>query len=408
MPSPALPTDWPTETRWRRLRPLYALRPWLFALGFLALCELLLRGLLPPDRRAVETGGAEMCMAEDKLATLLALRQPSAEGAPKPAALDVVLLGDSVLLSQSSAPGERLGDRLQIAVQAKNPGRVVRVHNLSQPGARAADLLGATRRLAARLGETPMGVDNLVLVLDVNPLFFSRRNQQPPALFPCLFDEAARGDPLLARLLPALQLPTLPSKLELRTRQVLAKHLYLFQQQQVVTKWLFGGPPREHLRDHLLQLHRGKGGTFAQRNVPWHERALRAEQYASSYEFVPLDAEDATNFQAVQVLGTLLQQQGRLKTLVMQPAHNHDFLRALTSQPGYQAVSAAIAKALGSSTRFVSYDHHPALLSDHFVDLDHLNAEGNRTLAGLLAEDLQPLLGSETLGSAETGTAIDG
>jgi lysophospholipase L1-like esterase len=57
-------------------------------------------------------------------------------------------------------------------------------------------------------------------------------------------------------------------------------------------------------------------------------------------------------------------------------------------------VEAEVAAAFrGAGVPFVSFDRDPALLSEHFLDLDHLTAAGNRALAQRLAAELAPRAG---------------
>ena len=94
------------------------LRPFAFALGFLLLVELLLRCVFAADERVLlDARNPFGCFADDPLYRLQKARE-----LPEPA-LDVVLLGDSVLASVENGPGERLTDFL--------PGEVGRARRVT-------------------------------------------------------------------------------------------------------------------------------------------------------------------------------------------------------------------------------------------------------------------------------------
>jgi hypothetical protein len=262
----------------------------------------------------------------------------------------------------------------------------VRVFNLSAGGARAADVYGALRRLRQRLDGSRQGTQNLLIVLDSNVIFFSRRQSQPPMLFPCLLDAIPDAEGLRQRL----SLPAPPRPAEQRLSLWLVDNLYLFQQRRRLAQSLFGGPPREALRERLQTLHH-----------PSNQPVLVKEdyaRYAPNYDFIPLDSPEALNYAATEELAGFLGQQKDLRVLVVMTPHNHARLGAITDTDSYRSLSAAVAAVFrGHGVPFVSYDHTPAITASMFLDLDHLTAAGNYALALLLAGDLVRLLAVDNI-----------
>lgn len=397
----------------RRLRPLG------FALAWLVLLELTLRLCLPEDARVLrDPQHPHGCFADDEQARLLLARAAPAPSAPPP--VDLVLVGDSVLGSVNNPAGERLADHLGAAVQAElgRGAPPVRVFTLAAGGARAADVYGAVRRLHAQLGGRTA---RLFLVANTNVIFFSRRHRQPALLSACL--APALGDDLDPGLRARLQLPAPPAlaPVEARLAAFFARHLYLYQQRRRIGELVFGGPPREALRDRLThaftRLHgkrtaapgngnenEGEIGAAAdaERNLPWTARGLHAAQYAPSFDLIPPGTPDAVNFALTEQLAAFLGARAReLPSLVVLTPQNHALLGPLAAGLRYDALGEALAAAFArAGVAYVSYDRDPALRSEHFTDLDHLTAAGNRALAARLARDVAARLRAEGLAPA--------
>ncbi|MCS6913204.1 MAG: hypothetical protein RMK29_04740 [Myxococcales bacterium] len=365
----------PGERR-RVLLPLVCCGLWLLLL------EGLLRLLTSPDPRVLHDPLHPYgCFQEERLAQLVAARQD------QPGPLDVVLLGDSVLSSVNNPPGERIEDLLPARLQAAL-GTPVRVWNLGQGGVRAADQLAALRQMEAALGARRQ---KLFVVLSSNVVFFSRRHRSPPMLYPCL-GSYLRGDRELEAL---LRLPPPAPALERYLAEWLARHLFLFGQRRRLAEALLGGPPREALRERLLQglAHLGLrpgGDATTDPNLPWTGRGLRAEQFRASYDFIPPESPEAINHLMTRRLARHLAGWGQAALVVLMP-QNHGLLGPLADGAAYHATVAAIARTFAeAAVPFRSYD---GLVADSlFTDADHLTAQGNQRLAELLAEDLVPRL----------------
>ena len=393
------------------LRPLTSLRPWLCALGALLALEGMLRILCPPDPRVLRAPlQGHDCMADSALQRLIDDRD---HRPPSDPTVDIVLIGDSVFASVENRPGGTLHESLQQALQEK--GIPARVYNLAAGGAHAADVLGAVRRLHAALSPRPQGLRHLRVLLSTNPIFFSRRHSQPPLLYPCLFDaepqdlgplDRARDGVPSAALRGRLGLPHPPDAVTRTTAHFLAQHLYLYQQRRRMAAALLGSdaPPATALHDRLraLPLHRpparGTSPTAAAADSPWHVRGMTASHFASSYDLIPTASDLAVNWQATVELARWLAAHRDLAVQVQQVPQNHHMMAAYTGTPAYRALSDQLAALFAAAhLPYVSHDGAPQLTRDHFQDLDHLTAAGNRALAALLADDLlQPLDASGT------------
>ena len=379
-------------------RPLLSLRPWAIALGLLILVDVALRLFLPPDQRVLRQPlRAHTCMADaalDALVDLRALGDLSDSAGP---ALDVVLLGDSVLGSVNNPAGERLHDRLTQRLSQR--GLSARVHNLSAGGAHAADQYAALLGLVQRLQPQPMGLQNLVVVLSVNPIFFSRRHSQPPALYPCLFedlsDDVLGGSATADALRRSLLLPRPAPEYERSAAQLLARTWYLYQQRRRIGEAAFA--LRDTLREAMAARWHGHTSqhpaTVAQRsNQPWFTQGLSAERYATSYEFLAFDDPQAHNLHMTARMASWLAQHPELAVLVEQVPQNHALVGEYTARPAYQAWERHVATLFrAAGLPYVSHDRSAALASEQFQDLDHLTAQGNDTLATLVADDLVTL-----------------
>lgn len=371
------------------------LRPFAFALGFLLLVELLLRCVFAADERVLlDARNPFGCFADDPLYRLQKARE-----LPEPA-LDVVLLGDSVLASVENGPGERLTDFLPgevgRALADSLHGKKVRAWSISNSAARAADQLAALKILHARLTKTSKGLRDLVVVISSNPLFFSRRFASDAMNYPCL-SYALADDPLLLR---KLNIPS-PSKglwgdsdAYLGT---LFSHLYLFQQRRnVAEKWV-GGPLRPRLRELVTHGVRRLSGQKEwqvvvdekTRNRPWFQRDHKRDSFSAHYDFLKSDSPAAWNWTATRALFSYLHSHPELATLVMINPHNHFFIGPLGDTDGYRTLIAQLAQEASRQGVFLAdYDRNPALQSEHFLDIDHFTRDGNLVLSSLIAGDV--------------------
>ena len=392
-----------------------SLRPFGFALLWLVLFEALLRQGYAPDPRVVRDPEHPYgCFADDELAQLVAVREadlPLDAGQVLP--LDVVLIGDSVLASVENAPGQRLVDALRPALQQSlgDAGQSSRLWSLAAGGARASDVYGMVRRVERALRAGRRSTRGVLVVVSSNAIFFSQRHRQPAMAYACLASElgsaaadAGMSQPeLRARLLVPGATDSALGRLEHRLLGVATAHLYLLQQRRHLAETLFGGPPRLALRERLQQLHHRRKGPaaadgrapdeLAAADRPWTQRGLSAAQFASSYDFVPLDSPDAVNLLWTRVLASWLGKQQELAAVALLVPQNHALLGALAAGSAYDAVGAEVAAAFQhAGVPYVSFDHDPAIVSEHFLDLDHLTAAGNRALAARLATELTPRL----------------
>jgi lysophospholipase L1-like esterase len=391
------------------LRAVRLKRPLGFALLWLLLLEVTLRLTLPADPRTVRDPAHPYgCFADQTLTELLAAR---ADGT---AAVDVVLLGDSVLASVENPVGSKLAELLppalterllaQSAPGAKALPPQVRVWTVAAGGAHAADVLAALTRLQHSLPSAQSPRSKLVVVASSNVIFFSKRHRVPAMTYPCLAGWLP-PDPSLHRQL-GLPPPStgLWSTTEPFLQKHLTRHIYLLQQRRHLAERWLGGPPREALREGFVSgvrglLQRLKGqrpqpSTTEDPDRPWSARGYTQAQFAASYDVVPLDSPEATNFQLTQ---RLAQQAGQLKgqipTLVLVSPQNQAMLGALLQTPSYQQLTSALQSTFAAhSVPLLQLDRDQAFVSSMFLDQDHLTRAGNQLLAARLAEALLPLL----------------
>ncbi|MBL9043550.1 MAG: hypothetical protein JNM83_18195 [Myxococcales bacterium] len=378
-------------------------RPFLFALFFLALLECALRCFLPVDERVLlDARNPFGCFADDEL-----LRLQKARESDTPA-LDVVLVGDSVLASVENGPGERLVDLLPLELSTRLPtayqGRSVRVWSVSMSAARAADQLAALKILYDRLRTTRKGTRDLVVVVSSNLLFFSKRFSAESMNYPCL-SYALADDGLLLR---RLGMPT-PNKGLWTTSDAflsqVASHLYLFQQRRHLAEWLAGGPLRPRIREGLTRAGRRLHGQHQAevvpqgalgaklRNRPWFEREHRRESFVTHYQYLPSRSPLAWNWTATRALVEFLRSHRDLQTLVMVNPHNHFLIGPLGETPDYRNLVTEIERTVqGAGLVAANYDRRPELRSEHFLDIDHFTRDGNQVLSSLIATDVAALL----------------
>jgi len=376
------------------------LRPFCFALLFLSLLECTLRLWLPVDERVLlDSRNPFGCFADDELLRLQLARQNPES------ALDVVLVGDSVLASVENGPSERLVDLLPKELEQRLPSadrnRKVRLWSISMSAARAADQLAALRVLSDRLRNTPKGTRDLVIVVSSNLLFFSKRFASEAMNYPCL--SYALADTEDGLLLRRLGLPNPSRGLWAASDGWLAQaaaHLYLFQQRRHISEALVGGPLRPRLREGLTKaLRRLQGQKESQvvidakvRNRPWFLREHRREHFVAHYDYLPSDSATAWNWIGTRALLDFLASHRELQTLVMVNPHNHFLIGTLGETDSYRGLVAQLKQSVVKRGLAVAdYDRRPELRSEHFLDIDHFTRDGNQVLSALIAEDVARL-----------------
>lgn len=384
-------------------RPFTSLRPWGIAALILLALDGVLRLIWPADPRVLrQPMRAAACMADDALENLVESRSEPRRDAASPVPWDIVLLGDSVLGAVNNPAGQRLADYLHSALARQ--GVVARVHNLSAGGAHAGDQYAALLRLHTRLQGGPAKLDHLLVVLSVNPIFFSRRHSQPPLSFPCLYDDLA--DLLIAE--PSLLESDLRHRLGLSPpapawhrslATALAQGSYLLQQRRRLGERIFGQHTTwtDWLRAGLPQRRSGSVADGATAEAPWSARGLSADRYRSSYDFLPFHDPAALHAELTTRLVRYLATHREIAVLVEQVPQNHHMMDPLTASPGYvQLVQRLGDQFRAAGLEYRSHDRAPQLRSEHFTDLDHLTAAGNAALAELVAADVLQRLAPAT------------
>lgn len=399
--------------RWLH-RPFTSLRPWGIAALILILLDGLLRLALPPDPRVLRYPlRAQACFADDALEALAEARSTTSATASSPAPWDIVLLGDSVLGSVNNPPGQRLHDYLD--AELRRLGRSARVHNLSAGGAHAGDQYAALLRLQARLGSQALGLQRLLVVISVNPIFFSARHSQPPLSYPCVWDDLP--DDLLDDLPPGtapltpdlrrrLGLSPPPAGWHRRLSAGLARGSYLVQQRRRLGEIVFGDHATlgDFLRAGLLRLRPPIRNASLVADQPWSARGLRADSYRASYDFLPVASPDALNAELTTQIARFLSTHRELAVLVEQVPQNHHMMDPLTGSDSYRALQQHLRDLfLTAGLPYRSHDRAPELRSEHFTDLDHLTAAGNAALAALLARDVHARIAELSIAASPSG-----
>lgn len=388
--------------RWLH-RPFTSLRPWGIAALILLLLDGLLRLVLPPDPRVLRYPlRAQACFADDALEALAAARATENATATAPAPWDIVLLGDSVLGSVNNPPGQRLHDFLD--GELRRLGLSARVHNLSSGGAHAGDQYGALLRLQARLSSQALGLQRLLVVISVNPIFFSARHSQPPLSFPCVWDDLPDdAAPLSPDLRRRLGLSPPPAGWHRELSLGLARGSYLVQQRRRLGEIVFADHATlgDFLRAGLLRLRPPHRSASLAAEQPWSARGLRADSYRASYDFLPVGSPAALNAELTAHLARFLAAHRDLAVLVEQVPQNHYMMDPLTESDSYRALGQHLRDLfVGSGLPYRSHDRAPELRSEHFTDLDHLTAAGNAALAALLARDVHARLAELALAAS--------
>ncbi|HMU39626.1 MAG TPA: hypothetical protein PKE31_11510 [Pseudomonadota bacterium] len=379
------------------------LRPFFFAFLFLLFFEIGLRVVYPKDERVLsDVRNPFGCFADEELLRLKQLREQDQDDAE---VYDIVLLGDSVLASDNNATGERLLDLLPQELARNATSRRFRVFSYSKSAARAWDQLAAVRTLEERLLHTRKGLQNVVLVVSTNPVFFSRRFSAEAMNYPCL---ANALEPAMERNSLGLPAGAQPGLWEASDAFLgkLAARLYLFQQRRRIAENWFGGPVRIRLREWLVSLgkrretdpHTKMWAQHAaeQRNLPWNMRGIDRDSYRADCDFLQRESPKAWNWRGTEALFSHLGTRKGVSVLVFVTPHNHFLLGPLSDGNDYRKLQSELENlAKHNLLSVVNYDRHPDLKSEHFVDIDHENLDGNRVLARLLARDLLKLFDND-------------
>lgn len=279
----------------------------------------------------------------------------------------MIVLGDSALweyrLPEGDAPVHELRD--------------LRPHdaflNLSYEGGSVVNSLFALRLAIAR------GVRPSAVILNLNSKEFNSADSAYKRLLPAL--ERSETAALTARdreLLTTLPAPSLSDQLDAIVSSVLALYRYRVD----VREALFGHDDFAGLITAWIRQLSGEESRY--------ERAHRptAGEFLGTYNLDPIAADNVEAIYLHQLREELTR--NHIPAVAFLTPTNHRLLSGTIDDPAYADNLAYIARAMrGPSIRVVNLDRLD--VGPHFIDNDHLDANGSRVLAARLAGELDAL-----------------
>ena len=282
-------------------------------------------------------------------------------------AAPVLVVGDSALwgyeLPAADAPVERLAD--------------LRPHdtflNLSYEGGSVVNSLYALRLVLAR------GVRPAAVIVNLNSKEFNAADSAYKRLLPAL--ERAVTPELDARdraLLTTLPAPTLADRLDALVASVWA----LYRQRVDVRVALFGQDDFAGLVTTGIRQLTGEAARYDRGHQP------TPEAFIGTYDLDAIPSDNVEEIALRELRDELVRE--RIPTIAFLTPTNHRLLSDTTSDPGYAANLALIARTMhGPGIHVVDLDD--LNVGPHFIDNDHLDATGARLLARRLARELDRL-----------------
>jgi hypothetical protein len=277
------------------------------------------------------------------------------------------VLGDSTLWGYHLAEPD--GAVAQLAEE--RPQR--RFLNLSYEGGSVVNSLFALRLVLAR-GVQPDAVIVNLSSKEFNPEDSSYKRLQPSLERAIDGTFTARDRATLSTLPP----PTLGDRLDSAVGSVWA----LYRQRTDVRVALFGFDDVAGLVTDRIHSLTGETRRYAFAHRP------RAEAFLSTYDLEP-PGPDNVEAVSLRELRNLLVSH-HIPTVAFLTPTNHQLLRNTVDDPGYRSNLRLIAGAMrGAGIRVVDLDG--LNVGPHFIDNDHLDADGSRVLATRLARELDTL-----------------
>ncbi|MCZ7585915.1 MAG: hypothetical protein M5R36_22750 [Deltaproteobacteria bacterium] len=285
-------------------------------------------------------------------------------------------VGDSVIQGQHLADGETVP--VQYAGAANAPAV-----NLGLTAAKTPDFFFLTGRLPSRPGAT--------VIYNVNYKNFCAYDLSVPLRFRDLFD------PALARTVaPDLRDALNAPENDPASASVVRRHWFLLRHRDWVNAALFGGHPRQQIKGYVDQIAaRGLGSAWrhllqSKTETPatrkdWPARSV--EILRSYYRAMPLNDTNAV-FRMIGPTARLARDRQFQPVFFANPMN-----RALLDR--FQAIDWALygdnvlrVRQAVETGGGVFFDYTNLLAPRHFVDNDHVTAEGARLLAGRLYRDI--------------------
>jgi len=279
-------------------------------------------------------------------------------------AAPVVVLGDSALwgyeLPASAAPVERLS-----ALRPKHT-----FLNLSYEGGSIVNSLYALRLVLAR------GVRPSAVILNLNNKEFNAADSAYKRLLPAL--ERAVSPQIGPRdrtLLTTLPPPTLADRLDALVGSVWA----LYRQRVDVRVALFGQDDFAGLLTAGVRYVTGEQQRYERSHRP------TPAAFLGTYDLEPIAADNVEEIALRELRDELVRD--RIPAVAFLTPTNHRLLADTTSDPGYAANLASIARTMrGPGIDVADLDRLD--VGGHFIDNDHLDATGAQMLAQRLACEL--------------------
>jgi hypothetical protein len=242
--------------------------------------------------------------------------------------------------------------------------------NLTYEGGSVVNSLYALRLTLAR------GVRPSAVIVNLNSKEFNAADSAYKRLLPALeravSPQLSAGDRALLTTLPA---PTLSDRLDALVGNVWA----LYRQRVDVRVALFGHDDFAGLLTAAVRQLTGEQRRYEQSHRP------TAEAFLSTYDLEPIAAGNVEAIALGELRDELVRE--RIPAVAFLTPTNHGLLSGTTSDPGYAANLAFIAKTMRQpGIDVVNLDRLD--VGPHFLDNDHLDAAGARVLALRLAREL--------------------
>ena len=269
----------------------------------------------------------------------------------------VVFLGDSVLWGYRLHASETATERLA--------RRGVRVANVAFEGGSIANTYAMLRLMAHR------GVMPRAVVFNVNVKEFNAADSAYRTLYPAV--EALAWEYLTPderTLLKRTHRDTMDAAID----RVLSRWWGLYGMRSDIRELLFGQADATTAVQTLLGEASGRNARTEAAHRP------TAARFLGTYDLTPLSND---NVEVIFLRKTVvLLAAMKVPAIAILTPTNHALLHEYIDVPDYEDQLRYVRASLGPNVRVLDYDR--AFTSGEFIDNDHLTAEGNHRLAGML------------------------
>jgi len=385
----------------------HVLRPWLFCLIFLLLLEILLRLFFHPASNYLLTESLYDTPEITSLHTFL--KQIGRSHNPK-----VIMLGDSIVGGGACPKDQTMARHLERILRKAFPGQSIEVWNLGMGGSRAADIYFLLKQVI------PLKPD--LVILNSNYRLFSKiyLGKKPMARpwLACKLEE--EPSELLARIPGVKEEAVDPreEKVSGYIERFSALYAHRYDLKFYINQRLFGEPLPKVLErwEKLFRgwMTRALGGNVENKDnteevlfLPWNRKPVPdIGELKAYYELTPFSP-DNINLIFSKKISQLLDCT-RTPALVFLSPENHTLAGQIINNPLYEENLSRIGQVFSGHT-FVCRNYDRAIEDRYFADKDHLTGEGNRVFAGILAQEVIPLLEKyRVIGSKGQGSMVEG